>query len=243
MKSQFVANILSIFPEMFPGILGYSLAGKALSQGIWSLNLIDIKDFGNTKHLNVDDEQYGGGHGLVMRPDVVGRAIDRVLCGEQKKIYYFSPRGKTLNQRLVEQVIKEKEINILCGRFEGLDERVIDEYNVEQISIGDFILSGGEPAAIVLLDACVRLLPGVLSNPDTLIEESFSNSGITKGLLEYPLYTRPNEWRNRKVPDVLLSGNHNAIEMWRIEQAEKITQSCRPDMWTKYINDKNIVEK
>jgi tRNA (guanine37-N1)-methyltransferase len=233
----FSATILSIFPEMFPGTLGYSLAGQALRAGICSLNVIDIKKFGRTKHFNVDDEQYGGGSGLVMRPDVLGAAIDKAInISGSKKIYYLSPRGKPFTQRLAEEIVQQKNIIILCGRFEGIDERIIDEYNAEEISMGDFVLSGGEPAAIMLLDACIRLVPGVLANKETLLEESFCSEGALNGLLEYPLYTRPAEWKGKKVPDILVSGDHAKIEKWRIEQAKEITKSRRPDLWKKHTN-------
>ena len=236
MQNKFLATILSIFPEMFPGPLGHSLAGQALKSGIWSLNVIDIKKFGRTKHFNVDDEQYGGGNGLVMRADVLGDAIDEAITTAQtKKIYYLSPRGRPFSQRVAEEMVQEKNIIILCGRFEGIDERIIDEYNAIEISLGDFILSGGEPAAIALLDACVRLVPGVLANQETLYEESFCKEGLLQGLLEYPLYTRPPEWKWRFVPDVLLSGDHARIKKWRKERAEEVTKLKRPDLWDKYI--------
>ena len=235
-SNKFSATILSIFPEMFPGPLGYSLAGQALKSGMWSLNIVDIKKFGRTKHFNVDDEQYGGGNGLVMRSDVLGDAINEAIAtAGAKKIYYLSPRGKPFTQRLAEQMVQEKDVIILCGRFEGIDERIIDEYNAVEISLGDFILSGGEPAAIALLDACVRLVPGVLVNQDTLREESFCDEGELKGLLEYPLYTRPSEWSGRSVPDILLSGDHAKIRKWRKERAEEVTKLKRPDLWDKYI--------
>ena len=237
MLNKFSATILSIFPEMFPGPLGHSLAGQALKSGIWSLDVVDIKKFGRTKHFNVDDEQYGGGNGLVMRSDVLGGAIDQAIAiSGSKKIYYLSPRGKPFTQRLAHEMVQEKNIIILCGRFEGIDERIIDEYNAVEISMGDFILSGGEPAAIALLDACVRLVPGVLANQDTLLEESFCDEGELKGLLEYPLYTRPVKWKDRSVPEILLSGDHAKIKKWRIERAEAVTKLKRPDLWDKYIN-------
>lgn len=237
MLSKFSATIISIFPEMFPGTLGYSLAGQALKSGIWSLNIVDIKKYGRTKHLNVDDEQYGGGDGLVMRPDVLESAIEEAISiAKTKKIYYLSPRGKPFTQSLAKEIVEEKNIIILCGRFEGIDERVIDEYNATEISLGDFVLSGGEPAAITLLDSCVRLVPGVLSNQETLKEESFCDDGKLGGLLEYPLYTRPAIWRGRKVPEVLVSGDHAKIRGWRKAQAEQLTKQRRPDLWDKYEN-------
>ena len=229
--ATFSATILTLFPEMFPGPLQYSLAGSALEKNIWSYNTINIRDFGLTKHKNVDDEPYGGGNGLVMRPDVLGAALDQALAtNPDAKIYYPSPRGKLLNQSLVKEIIQNKNIIILCGRFEGIDERVIDEYNATEISVGDYILSGGEIAALAILDACIRLLPGVLANQETLASESFEDKGDFAGLLEYPLYTRPNEWRGRKVPDVLLSGHHRQIREWQFEQAKSITSKRRPDI-------------
>jgi tRNA (guanine37-N1)-methyltransferase len=219
---------------MFPGPLGYSLAGQALQKNIWKCNVVDIKNFGKTKHHNVDDEPYGGGNGLVMRADVLGDAIDEAKkISGSNKIYYMSPRGKPFNQALAHEIINEKNIIILCGRFEGIDERVIDEYNAVEISMGDFVLSGGEIAAMAVLDSCVRLLPGVLNNRDTLEEESFSLSGEMKNLLEYPLYTRPPVWRDREVPEVLLSGNHAKIKSWKLQKAQEVTATKRPDLVNK----------
>lgn len=216
---------------MFPGALQYSLAGNALKNGIWSYETINIRDFGLTKHQKVDDEAYGGGNGLIMRPDVLGQALDYALSkNPDSKIYYPSPRGKLLNQAGVREIIKNEKIIILCGRFEGVDERIINEYNINEISIGDYILSGGEIAALAILDCSVRLLPMVLANQDTLKEESFEEGGELSGLLEYPLYTRPAEWRGRRVPEVLLSGNHQAITNWQREQSKLITKIRRPDL-------------
>jgi tRNA (guanine37-N1)-methyltransferase len=229
-SSLFHVTILSIFPEMFPGSLGHSLAGLALAKNIWSYDVVNIRDFGITKHKNVDDEPCGGGNGLVMRPDVVGAALDHALDKKSRKIYYMSPRGKAITQALVRQIVDEKSVIILCGRFEGIDERLIEEYNATEISLGDFVLSGGEPAALALVDACIRLVPGVLVNQSTLAEESFSE---IDGLLEYPLYTRPAGWRGRSVPAVLLSGNHQKIKDWRLEQSRRITAERRPDLLKK----------
>lgn len=234
MPSLFHASILTIFPEMFPGPLQYSLAGQALQKDIWSYDLINIRDFGLTKHQNVDDEPYGGGNGLVMRPDVLGEAIDfSRKKNYAKKIYYPSPRGIPFNQAIARRVAEEKNIIILCGRFEGIDERVIDEYNAEEISMGDYILSGGEIAALALLDAVIRLLPGVLANQETLQTESFEEKGEYGGLLEAPLYTRPPLWRGRSVPEVLLSGHHELIKKWQREQSIEITKLRRPDLLNK----------
>jgi tRNA (guanine37-N1)-methyltransferase len=228
-SATFHVSILSIFPEIFPGSLGYSLAGQALANNIWSYETINIRDFGITKHKNVDDEPYGGGNGLVMRPDVLGDAIDYALKSSPgAEIYYMSPRGKPITQALCKEISLKKEIIILCGRFEGIDERVIEEYNATEISLGDFVLSGGEIAAIAMLDSCIRLLPGVLANQSTLNDESFAQS--QELLLEYPLYTRPAQWRGRSVPDVLLSGNHQKIKEWQESEAKKITAQRRPDL-------------
>lgn len=229
--SIFHASIITLFPEMFPGSLNYSLAGKALRSNIWSYDIIDIRDFGLTKHKNVDAEAYGGGNGLIMRPDVIGPALDKALSRNPGvTIYYPSPRGKLFDQDFAHKVSKQKEIIILCGRFEGIDERIIEEYNAEQISIGDYILSGGEVAANVILDSVIRLLPGVLVNQDTLKEESFERKIHGKKILEHPLYTKPPIWRGRKIPDVLLSGNHQEIEKWRQTQSVEITKKLRPDL-------------
>lgn len=229
--SIFHASIITLFPEMFPGSLNYSLAGKALRSNIWSYDIIDIRDFGLTKHKNVDAEAYGGGNGLIMRPDVIGPALDKALSRNLGvTIYYPSPRGKLFDQEFAHKVSKQKEIIILCGRFEGIDERIIEEYNAEQISIGDYILSGGEVAANVILDSIIRLLPGVLLNQDTLKEESFERKIHNKKILEHPLYTKPPIWRGRKIPDVLLSGNHQEIEKWRQTQSVEITKKLRPDL-------------
>ena len=229
--SLFHASILTIFPEMFPGQLKYSLAGQALAKNIWSYDIINIRDFGRTKHKNVDDEAYGGGSGLIMRPDVLGPALDSALSKNPgSKIYYPSPRGKVLNQNIIQNIIQDKTIIILCGRFEGIDERIIEEYNAEQISIGDYILSGGEVAANVILDSVIRLLPGVLTNQDTLREESFERKDNGKKILEHPLYTKPSIWRSRKIPEVLLSGNHQEIEKWKHNQSVEVTKKLRPDL-------------
>ncbi len=229
--SNFHATLLTLFPEMFPGFLNFSLAGKALEQKIWSYDTINIRNFGLTKHKNVDDEACGGGNGLIMRPDVVGPAIDFALKkNNNRKIYYPSPRGVAFNQCLAKQILAEKDIIILCGRFEGIDERVIDEYNVLQVSIGDYILSGGEVAAGVILDSVVRLAPGVVINRNTLLEESFEKPYEDGFLLEHPLYTKPTLWRGRKVPEVLLSGDHRAIEKWKHNQSVQVTKKMRPDL-------------
>ncbi len=223
--------ILTIFPEMFPGTLQYSLAGQALKKGVWSYDIVNIRDFGLTKHKNVDDEAYGGGNGLIMRPDVAGNCIEHVLALKNNaKIYYPSPRGKLFNQEMAHEIIKEKDIIILCGRFEGIDERIIEEYNVTEISMGDYILSGGEVAVLTILDCLIRLLPNVLVNKDTLQSESFEKNGEFSGLLECPLYTRPVKWKGREVPSILLSGNHQLISDWKKKQSIEVTKKRRPDL-------------
>lgn len=228
--SDFHATILSLFPQMFPGPLAYSLAGKALKKNIWSYDVLDIRDFGIGKHKHVDDIVYGGGHGLVMRPDVLGPALDKALSlHPNAKIYYPSPRGKLLNQNLIKNIAKSPKVIMLCGRFEGIDERIIDEYNITEISIGDYILSGGEIAVYVTLDCIIRTLDGVVVNSDTLNTESFEYNGILSGL-EHPLYTKPRSWRDNQVPEVLLSGNHKDIQKWKLEQSFLITKERRPDL-------------
>jgi tRNA (guanine37-N1)-methyltransferase len=220
--------VLTIFPEMFPGPLGASLAGKALEAGIWRLETVDIRDFARDKHRSVDDAPFGGGPGMVMRPDVLDAAIDG--AGGVGPLLYLTPRGRVLDQALVGELAAGPGVRLLCGRFEGVDERVLEARAPAEVSLGDFVLSGGEPAAIALLDACVRLLPGVLGEPGTLAEESFE-----AGLLEYPHYTRPALWQGRSVPEVLVSGHHERIRAWRRERAEEATRQRRPDLWERYL--------
>lgn len=222
------ANILTLFPAMFPGALGQSLSGKALEKGLWSYNAIDIRDFAADKHKTVDDTPFGGGAGMVMRPDVIETALLSIKKPGRK--IYLSPRGKVLTQDLVKELAREPVLTLLCGRYEGVDQRVLDAHDFEEISIGDYVLSGGEPAALILMDACIRLLPGVMGNEETSTEESFSN-----GLLEYPHYTRPAEWQAadgavHAVPEVLKSGNHAEIAKWRHEKAKALTALRRPDL-------------
>ncbi len=221
---------------MLPGFLKYSLAGKALEKKIWNLEVVDIRFFAEDKHSTVDDVPYGGGAGMIMRPDVIGSAVDSVFSAHKNtRFIYMTPSGTKFNQNIARELIKFSHITILCGRFEGIDQRVIDEYTPYELSIGDYILSGGEPAAMVVLDTCVRLLPGVIGNSDSLTEESFSYTG---GILEYPQYTRPKQWRKRKVPEVLLSGDHEKINDWRKRQSQIITKRRRPELLGGEINDK-----
>ena len=221
------ATVLTIFPEMMPGPLAYSLAGKALRNGIWALDVVDIRDFATDRHRSVDDAPFGGGPGMVLRPDVLDAAID--AAGGAGPLINLSPRGAPLTQARVRDLAVGPGVRLICGRFEGIDERVLEENAVEEISLGDFVLSGGEPAAIALIDACVRLLPGVVGAADTLIEESFA-----EGLLEYPHYTRPAMWHGRTVPDPLVSGDHGRVRAWRRAQAELLTRQRRPDFWERY---------
>lgn len=225
-------TVLTVFPELFPGFLGYSLTGKALEEQKWQLQAVNIRDYAFDRHKSVDDTPCGGGAGMIMRPDVLGRAIE--ANHTQGRIIYMSPKGRPLTQKLAHELSLEEELTIVCGRFEGIDERVIEAYNVEEISIGDYILTGGEQAAQIMLDAVVRLLPGVLGNEASLEDESFENF-----LLEYPQYTRPTEWEGRSVPEVLLSGHHRKIADWRREQAEIATKAKRPDLFKKYLDSKN----
>ena len=222
------ATVLTIFPEMFPGPLGSSLAGKALTEGKWALEAIDIRGFATDKHRSVDDAPSGGGAGMVMRADIAAATIDaaRAATPAGAPTIYLSPRGYPFMQEQARELAGGPGVILLCGRFEGIDERVLQARNIEEISIGDYVLSGGEIAAQVVIDAVVRLLPGVAGNENSLAEESFA-----QGLLEYPHYTRPREWEGRAIPEVLLSGDHKAIAKWRREQAEKLTKARRPDLW------------
>ena len=218
------ASVLTLFPDMFPGSLGQSLAGRAMDDGIWSLDVTDIRDFGQGRHRKVDDTPFGGGAGMVMRPDVVDAAVASVADG--RPIVYLTPRGRRFTQADARRFASGDGIVLVCGRYEGLDQRAIEARSMEEFSIGDYVLSGGELAALVLLDSVVRLLPGVMGAAESAEEESFS-----AGLLEYPHYTRPAEWSGRTVPDVLLSGNHAAVAAWRQAESEQITMLRRPDLW------------
>jgi len=222
------ATVLTIFPEMLPGPLAHSLAGKALETGIWQLETVDIRDFARDKHRTVDDAPFGGGPGMVLRPDVLDRAI--AGAGGVGPLILLSPRGQPLGQERVRALAAMAGVRLICGRFEGVDERVLEARSVEEVSLGDFVLSGGEPAAIALIDACVRLLPGVVGCAETLAEESFA-----EGLLEYPHYTRPQLWQGRVVPEVLVSGDHGRVRAWRRVAAERLTRERRPDLWRRFL--------
>lgn len=228
-EGVWTARVLTLFPEAFPGPLGVSLAGKARSDGIWALETVDIRSFASDKHRTVDDAPFGGGPGMVMRPDVVDAALAGAR-GSWGPPIFLTPRGGLLTQARVKELAAGRGVTLLCGRFEGVDERVLAAHEVEEISLGDFVLPGGEAAAIALLDACVRLLPGVIGEPASLAEESFE-----RGLLEYPQYTRPNPWQGRNVPEILISGDHGKIKAWRLAQAEEITRQRRPDLWAAYV--------
>ena len=226
------ATALTLFPEMFPGPLGHSLAGKALEAGLWSLEALDIRGFARDKHRTVDDAPFGGGAGMVMRADVVDAAIEAASAKKHESagpLVYLTPRGVPLTQARAKALAAGPGVTLLCGRYEGVDQRVLDARDVEEISIGDFVLSGGEAAALIILDVCVRLLPGVMGGAGSLDEESFEN-----GLLEYPHYTRPRVWAGMEPPSVLLSGDHGRVAAWRREQSEAVTQQRRPDLWANY---------
>jgi tRNA (guanine37-N1)-methyltransferase len=222
------ASILTLFPEMFPGPLAHALAGKAMANGIWSLETVQIRDFATDRHHSVDDTPFGGGAGMVLRPDVLDAAVAHVA--DDRPVLCLTPRGRRFTQADAARLAEGPGAIFVCGRYEGIDQRVIDARGMEEVSLGDFVLSGGEMAALVMLDAVIRLLPGTMGAADSAIEESFSN-----GLLEYPHYTRPSDWRGRRVPDVLLSGHHGAVAAWRRAESERITQERRPDLWAAHI--------
>ena len=221
-------KIFTLYPEFFPGPFSKGIYGNALEKKIWDINIVNIRDFAEDKHKTVDDTPYGGGEGMVLKPDVVAKALDQNLK-KNEKIIYLTPKGKTFDQNKAKKFLNEKKINILCGHFEGIDQRVIESRGIEEISIGDYILSGGETAAYVILDSILRLVPGVLGNENSYKDESFEN-----GLLEYPQYTKPQIWEKTPVPEVLLSGDHSKIKDWRLSQSEAITRHRRPDLWQKY---------
>ena len=225
---MFQVKIFTLYPDFFPGILSKGIYGRAIEKSLWKLDVINIRDYAKDKHKTVDDTPYGGGEGMVLKPDVVAKALDQNLK-KNEKIIYLTPKGKTFDQNKAKKFLNEKKINILCGHFEGIDQRVIESRGIEEISIGDYILSGGETAAYVILDSILRLVPGVLGNENSYKDESFEN-----GLLEYPQYTKPQIWEKTPVPEVLLSGDHSKIKDWRLSQSEAITRHRSRDLWQKY---------
>ncbi|MBM3557447.1 MAG: tRNA (guanosine(37)-N1)-methyltransferase TrmD [Alphaproteobacteria bacterium] len=238
------ASVLTLFPDMFPGPLGASLAGKALADGRWALESVDIRDFAEDKHRTVDDSPFGGGPGMVMKPDVLARAIDRVRDrgAAARPIHYLSPRGRLFDQGFARRLAALPGVILVCGRFEGIDQRVIEARGIEEVSLGDFVLSGGELAAMALLDAVVRLLPGVIGDAASHAEESFA-PGAYADLLEYPHYTRPVEFEGRRVPEELLSGHHEKIRAWRLAQAEATTRERRGDLWSRHVAKQELKKK
>ena len=228
---MFQAQVFTLYPEVFPGPLAKGLYGKALSNKLWNLSVINIRDAATDKHKTVDDTPYGGGTGMLLKANILANSLDqKIKKGE--RVFYLSPKGKKFDQKLAQDLSKEKSISLICGHFEGVDERVLTTRNIEEISVGDYVLSGGETAALVVLDSILRLLPGVLGNEKSSIDETFEN-----GLLEYPQYTKPQIWEEKSVPEVLLSGDHAKIKDWRLSQSEAITRVRRPDLWQKYKKD------
>jgi tRNA (guanine37-N1)-methyltransferase len=225
---MFQAQVFTLYPEVFPGPLSKGLYGKALSNKLWNLSVINIRDAATDKHKTVDDTPYGGGTGMLLKADVLASALDQKIKKEER-VFYLSPKGKKFDQKLAKELSKETSLSLICGHFEGVDERVLNTRNIEEISVGDYVLSGGETAALVVLDSILRLLPGVLGNDKSSLDETFEN-----GLLEYPQYTKPQIWEEKSVPDVLLSGDHSKIKDWRLSQSEAITRDRRPDLWQKY---------
>ena len=226
---MWTARVFTLYPEIFPGPLNKGLYGKALEKKVWNLEIINIRDSAGDKHKTVDDTPFGGGSGMLLKPDVLGKSLDsNIKKGE--RIFYLSPKGKKFDQKIAKELSKEGNINLICGHFEGVDERILDTRNIEEISIGDYILSGGESASFVVIDAVLRLLPGVLGNDMSKKDESFED-----GLLEYPQYTKPQIWEKKSVPEVLLSGDHAKIKDWRLSQSKDITRRRRPDLWKKYL--------
>ncbi len=227
---MWTARVFTLYPEIFPGPLNKGLYGKALEKKVWNLEIINIRDSAGDKHKTVDDTPFGGGSGMLLKPDVLGKSLDsNIKKGE--RIFYLSPKGKKFDQKIAKELSKEANINLICGHFEGIDERILDTRNIEEISIGDYILSGGESASFVVIDAVLRLLPGVLGNDMSKNDESFEG-----GLLEYPQYTKPQIWEKKSVPEVLLSGDHAKIKDWRLSQSKDITRRRRPDLWKKYLD-------
>ena len=230
---MFEVKIFTLYPELYPGPLNTGIYKKAQENKIWDLKIINIRDYANDKHSSVDDTPFGGGNGMLLRPDVVASALDSNLESNETTIY-LSPKGKKFDQRAAREFSKQKKLNLLCGHFEGIDQRLLETRNIQEYSIGDFILSGGETASFVFIDSIIRLLPGVLGNDNSAKEESFEND-----LLEYPQYTKPQNWEGKSTPEVLLSGDHAKIKSWRLSQSEAITRRQRPDLWKKYLNKKN----
>ncbi len=222
------AQVFTLYPEVFPGPLSKGLYGKALSNNLWKLKVVNIRDSADDKHKTVDDTPYGGGSGMLLKADVLAKSLDENKI-ENERVLYLSPKGKKFDQNLAKELADEKSLSIICGHFEGVDERILSTRKIEEISIGDYVLSGGESAAYVVIDSILRLLPGVLGNENSKLDETFEN-----GLLEYPQYTKPQVWEEKAVPDVLLSGDHNKIKHWRLSQSEAITRVRRPDLWEKY---------
>jgi len=222
------AKVFTLYPELFPGPLGSGLYKKALEKKLWSLEVVNIRDYATDKHKTVDDTPFGGGSGMLMRADVIANSLDKNISSENEPIIYLSPKGKKFDQIYAKKIM-DKNINIICGHFEGVDQRLLETRNIEEVSIGDFILSGGEVGAFVVIDTVVRLIPGVLGNLNSLTEETFENN-----LLEYPQYTKPQKWEEKVAPDVLLTGDHTKIKDWRLSQSEDITRRRRPDLWKKY---------
>ena len=222
------AQVFTLYPEVFPGPLSKGLYGKALLKKLWDLNIVNIRDAAVDKHKTVDDTPYGGGSGMLLKADVLAKSLDENK-NEGERIIYLSPKGKKFDQDYAQELSNEKSVSLICGHFEGVDERVLSTRNIEEVSIGDYVLSGGETAAFVVIDSILRLLPGVLGNENSKMDESFEN-----GLLEYPQYTKPQIWEEKAVPEVLLSGDHNKIKDWRLSQSEAITRVRRPDLWQKY---------
>ena len=229
---MWTVRVFTLYPELFPGPLGIGLYKKALEKKLWSLKVINIRDYSLDKHKTADDTPFGGGSGMLMRADVIASALDKNISNKNEATIYLSPKGKKFDQVYAKKILK-KNVNILCGHFEGVDQRLLETRNIEEVSVGDFVLSGGEVAAMLIIDSIVRLIPGVLGNSNSLTEETFE-----RNLLEYPQYTKPQKWEKKDVPDVLLGGDHAKIKRWRLEQSEDITRRRRPDLWKKYKENK-----